>query len=812
MALSTQPGRRWEIFVVQHAHIDIGYTERQEVVYDWHAEFVRQAVNLALDPRQSSRAEDVRFKFTCEGFWQVEQFLARASSDDMARFARAIKEGLIELSAFGVHLTELLDAGHLRDTLRPAEAFARRHGLPLDVAMACDINGFSWSMADALADAGVKYLSVNINQHHGGYPFDRPLVPFWWESPTGRRVLVWNGYAYHRTNSLGLMPGGTYDGESHTVGADVDGDGAILNVTDPSFAEGKIPRLLTQLEANGYPYDFLLLAGSGEHTDNGPPGDAYCDLLAEWNKRRGQRIHLRTATLGEFFAHLQSKVRQIPTFRGEWTDWWSEGVAATPLDTQMFCNAQRVKRTVERLDPEHKAVSPERLSEIGQALTMYAEHTYGHSHPLDWGLLCQQVFRRKSEYAITADRLAGAALVDVLRSRGEGPFRAARPFEYSVINSLPVKRRTHAGLPLEWYEGYLNESGVQVIDEQTGAAVPHQIDSVPRGTLATIIVDLEPGEQRRFRIEPAGAKPAAVTGLGPVSSDVTFENSCFKMRLSPTGGIASLIDASTGRELLDLSAGGLGRPVYQRFFNVSRADVAGARRQDVSAMARAATRLDPAEPAPPIEPKVSPERFPSQITHGACRALRATAAGSLFCEWELDYELPDVRPCTLIVRCWRDLPQLELSLRFMKHHVLDPDGVYVQFPFVIEDGAWHLDKPGGPIRPGIDQLPGACCDYYLVQRGAALVGRRSGVAVSTLDAPMVMIGGLRLWTFARRIDPTGTLYSWLTNNKWETNFMATTGGCYHFRYVVECGDRFNSAAEAVAACSVNTDPAIAIRH
>jgi hypothetical protein len=42
--------------------------------------------------------------------------------------------------------------------------------------------------------------------------------------------------------------------------------------------------------------------------------------------------------------------------------------------------------------------------------------------------------------------------------------------------------------------------------------------------------------------------------------------------------------------------------------------------------------------------------------------------------------------------------------------------------------------------------------------------------------------------------------------------MATTGGCYHFRYVVECGARFNSAAEAVAACSVNTDPVIAIRH
>jgi hypothetical protein len=57
-----------------------------------------------------------------------------------------------------------------------------------NVAMACDVNGFSWGMADALYEAGVRYLSMNINSHHGGYPFNKPLVPFYWESPSGNRL------------------------------------------------------------------------------------------------------------------------------------------------------------------------------------------------------------------------------------------------------------------------------------------------------------------------------------------------------------------------------------------------------------------------------------------------------------------------------------------------------------------------------------------------------------------------------------------------------------------------------------------------
>jgi hypothetical protein len=143
--------------------------------------------------------------------------------------------------------------------------------------------------------------------------------------------------------------------------------------------------------------------------------------------------------------------------------------------------------------------------------------------------------------------------------------------------------------------------------------------------------------------------------------------------------------------------------------------------------------------------------------------------------------------------------------------VTDPEGLYVLFPLQVPNGIWHLDKPGGPIRPGIDQLPGSCCDYYCLQTGAALVGKPGGIAWTTLDAPLVQVGKLRLWNYSTSIEPTGPIYSWLTNNKWDTNFRLTCGGRYEFRYVLQVSSAFSNASDAIRACQANALPPVVVR-
>ena len=201
-----------------------------------------------------------------------------------------------------------------------------------------------------------------------------------------------------------------------------------------------------------------------------------------------------------------------------------------------------------------------------------------------------------------------------------------------------------------------------------------------------------------------------------------------------------------------------------------------------------------------------------QVTVGRCKGINRVGAGEVCERWELSYEVPGTQSYVLAATFYRDLPQIELAVRVEKTDVMDPEGLYVLFPWELEGGVWHLDKPGGPIRPGLDQLPGSCCDYYCLQAGAALVAKNAGIAWTTLDAPLVQIGKVRLWNYSTSIEPGGPIYSWLTNNKWETNFRLTCGGRYEFRYVLQVSPRFSDAVEAMRACRANAMPPVVIRH
>lgn len=774
-----RPARRWELFIIQHSHIDIGYTDRQEVIAEYHRHFVRQAVEMALSPKQSSRSEDCRFKYTIEGFWSLEQFLQTATPEQRRALTQALQSGRVELTAGYFHMTELLDEELLRSTLAPAQQFAQRAGLSLPTLMGCDINGFSWGYADLLTELGVKYLSMNINTHHGGVPLGRPLTPFFWESPSGRRLLVWNGLPYHRANVLGLMGYLSPDTDLGFPGLKLPPRHRYEEIRDIGMAERKLLPTLAHLEKVGYPYDFLPLMGNAVYTDNGPAGDQYCDLLQEWNARHGQQIHIRTATLVEFFRHLEAAVAEIPVCRGDWTDWWSDGVAATPLDTLIFRHAQRTRHLVRALDPQHDVVSAERIEHIDRKLALYAEHTFGYSNTASTSLLTHQVFLRKTMHAVEADALAGQALVEVARHRGEGEFTARRPFTYRVLNPLDRAVRAVVALPVDYWEGNLVEGGVRVLTSQ-GQVLPCQLEPAPRGRIIATLVELGPRAELNLRAEPGAL------GNPRSGRDAGFDNPFYRASWDGQRGWHSLVEAGSGQEMIIPGQTGLGCPIYQLFPGGNRGAAAG---------------FGYSERAVPA----------NEVSVGRCVGVRRVSTGDVLERWELAYEVPGTTRYVLQVTCYRDLPQIELTAQVVKTEVTDPEGLYAAFPLAADRGVWHLDKPGGPIRPGIDQLPGSCCDYYCVQAGAALAGSGLGLAWTTLDAPLVHVGQLRLWHYSTQIEPTGPIYSWLTNNKWETNFRLTCGGRYEFRYLVQISPGFADASTALATCRALSMPPWVVR-
>jgi hypothetical protein len=124
---------------------------------------------------------------------------------------------------------------------------------------------------------------MNINPHHGGPPFSKPLVPFYWRTHKGNKIRVWNGLTYHKANLLGLIPGSTPIGDPGVPGVKVEETG-FVEVNEPDdYAAKRIFQMYDGLRKEGYSHHFMPIMGSALYTDNSPVFDKYCVFIKKWN-------------------------------------------------------------------------------------------------------------------------------------------------------------------------------------------------------------------------------------------------------------------------------------------------------------------------------------------------------------------------------------------------------------------------------------------------------------------------------------------------------------------------------------------------
>jgi 23S rRNA G2069 N7-methylase RlmK/C1962 C5-methylase RlmI len=152
-----------------------------------------------------------------------------------------VKEGRIELATMYLNFDELPDEQTLAASLAPLKQF-RQHGMRAELAMQDDVNGIGWCFSEYFADAGVKYLNMGTHGHRALICFDKPTV-FWWESPSGKKMLAYRAEHYNQGNFFG-----------------------IHNDDFESF-ETKVLEYLKQLEDKHYPYDICAAQHSGYFTN-----------------------------------------------------------------------------------------------------------------------------------------------------------------------------------------------------------------------------------------------------------------------------------------------------------------------------------------------------------------------------------------------------------------------------------------------------------------------------------------------------------------------------------------------------------------
>jgi alpha-mannosidase len=121
------------------------------------------------------------------------------------------------------------------------------------------------------------------------------------------------------------------------------------------------------------------------------------------------------------------------------------------------------------------------------------------------------------------------------------------------------------------------------------------------------------------------------------------------------------------------------------------------------------------------------------------------------------------------------------------------EGVHFGFGFNVPDGVMRMDIPYAVARPEVDQIPGACKNWFTVQRWVDVSNADYGVTWATIDAPLVQVGAITanllgsqtkpdVWI--NRLEPSQTFYSWAMNNHWHTNYRAYQEGPTVFRYAI----------------------------
>ena len=720
--VTIKPVRKWEVYLLHHSHVDIGYTHVQTEVERKHWQYYKQVIDLA--GKTADYPAGSAFKWNVEVLWAVDSFLKQASPEDGRAFIDAVKKGWIGLDAlYGNELTALCRPEELVRLVDYARVLRQRYDVTIDTAMITDVPGYTWGIVPVLAKSGIKYFSVGPNRGHRiGYTLSTwGDKPFYWESPSGRdSILCWvagEGYSFFHSGRLDA---------------------------------GRLFDYLKRLDEAEYPYDMVQLRYS-IGGDNGPPDPDLSEFVKKWNEKYAYP-RLVVATTTEMFKEFERRYAgQVPRFRGDFTPYWEDGAGSSAAETTI--NRQAAERLVQTetlwamLNPA--GYPAEQFSQAWRNVILYDEHTWGAhcsiSQPESEFTKAQ--WKIKQAFALNADLQSHNLLNNALAGH-----RAAgkKVTAIDVFNTSSWTRTDLVILPKDM------QLPGEVVRDSEGKAVKSQ--RLSTGELAFLATEIAPFSAGRFTFE---AGRAASTGSA-AAKDTELSNGMILLTVNKVTGAAESVKLRQQNiELVDGEAG-LGLNDY---FYVSGRD--------------------------PTEPQ---RNGPAKIS--------VKESGPLVASLLVESDAPG---CNKLLREFRvidGIDRVDIINIIDKKNIYEQEAVHLAFPFKVPDGVMRMDIPWAVVRPETDQLAGACKNYFTVQRWVDVSNADYGVTLAVPDAPLIEVGAItndprgRTVGWIKNINPSTTLYSYVMNNYWETNYKAGQEGPTVFRYSIEPHSSLDSGRAA----------------
>jgi hypothetical protein len=715
-----------DIWVVFKTHCDLGYTmSASEVFKKYREDMMDNAIRLIEADRVQPEAD--RFKWTIAGWPMAGAILGPLQTPQRrVQIERALREGSI--AVHGLPCTIHTDAFELEDYVRGlnfSSSIARRYGQPLPIAAKMtDVPAHSWLLPTLLNKAGIKFLQIGCNYS------DRPLLLpqlFWWEGPDGSRILC--NYTPHY--------------------------GSEITPPDNWPSRNYLAVIMT-------------------HDNEGPPSPKEVEeVKAKAAGMKGAKLHL--ATLDDYARALLAENPDLPVIRGDMVDPWIHGVMSMPAETKIARNIRPQQTTVDVLNTQLQAWGV-RTKPLASALALsyensllYGEHTWGAMTP-GWGFFSMDGKNRGTERYLYGDAF--------LNARKNGFYQK---FEASFEDHKHYIITTDS-IVMGALSERLNILG-QSVKAKAGEVIVYNPLPWPR----TGIVEINGQKLLAENIPASGYKTipfpnASASRMEMQKSTLTTPFFTVQFDLK-RGGIASLIEKSTGKELINKSQPyTLGQYVHETFSYDQTVDYYN--RYCTMNNASNAT-IKPNMPRDIPYSMTSPTDWKLDYTHSAVADVVTLTATSL----------PDIaQKVTIIFTFPTQQSYVDVAWKIDgKKPSTIPEGGWLCFPFKVNQPQYLAGRIGGTMNLATDQITGGNRHLYGINTGAAITAPdHSGVGICAIDAPLLSFGEPGLWKYSYDYFPKQpSVFVNLYNNMWNTNFPYWTEGSWSERvriWGIKAGD------------------------
>lgn len=771
------PRRRWLVYALPMEQADFGYNDLPARTLEWENRFIDKTLQI--------QKQYPSYSFTLDAAANLESYLATRDEKHGNELLGHLKTGEWGMNAlYANFFTGLSTPEELYRTLDFSLQASRKYGFTLDSASQTDEPSITWALPQVLADAGIKYLTNGSDPIRGAL---NPIghlnfhSPFYWEAPTGAKVLVWSGISYTAVDD---MTWGGWNLESAQSGTY---SPSILGLTR------SLPLFLSQYDRDDFPFDAVLLFGL--HNDEIPMrhwGDA--DVIDMWNREYAYP-KIIPATQRDFFTHITANFSdKIETYRGDGGAYWEDEAGADARIAAMIRTSQMLLAAAEKFESiatwlqPHLKIDRQPFDTAWKNILLADSYVWSDANS----------FRRPESYRTRGGEAAHRAWAEAALQQTSDLQLVAMDKVAELVNA--DQQGTVVFNPESWPRSDFFDFEVELdqvlVDPATGQTIPCGVmKSFKDYQEVRCWASDVPGMGYKFYATARGKVPPS-EAIFLDRSAPTVDNKYYKVQLdSQTGAVAHLFDKSTGQDLVNSSSD------YRlnEYLYVSGGDpgdfIKGSLKDNRILAA------DVTLPLPRLEVHraaltdvLQARRFP----WGTVITIRSRAENT-----------PEIVSTITLLDMKK---QVNIHNEVSKTATLKKEGVYFAFPFALRQPQMKYQGATAWVDPETDMLPGANRQWFTTQGGVWGKGADNSIAWATVDAPLVTLEDINQGLWPESIQTrNGALFSYVMNNYWYTDTPAQQGGRFTFRYALTSGPDV-SAAQAMTLVGEQRSPLSAIRH